>query len=69
MQDFRKALEAKGYIVKELDPNDPEFQFCPERWEGPYGALGLSNRVHVCAEFKPGHKEHICCCGATKPEE
>lgn len=50
-----------------------DFEFCDIRWDGVGGSRALSeNQVvegHVCAEHRPGHTIHICCCGAVKRDE
>ena len=48
---------------------DDDFVWCPVRWDGSGGSWDLGVEVpknHVCAQHKPGHTRHVCCCGAVK---
>ena len=46
-----------------------DFVFCDVRWRTDVPG------EHICSEHRPGHQEHVCCCGAlyspgrTTPEE
>jgi hypothetical protein len=46
-----------------------DFAWCDVRWDGPGGVydLGRGAEGHVCAQHKPGHEVHVCCCGANQP--